>query len=100
MIMLAGELNDSTVTMRCAFLKKTSLEVSHTRVARLLGGYRDHPPAKLEAVFDALIAVSQMLAELTELDINPLLADDAGGRARRPCARERPARSSAPNSHA
>jgi acetyltransferase len=30
-----------------------------------------------------------MLAELTELDINPLLADDAGGRARRPCARER-----------
>ena len=55
--------------------------VSRTRVARLLAGYRDHPPARIDAICDVLIAVSQMLAdlpELAELDINPLLADGDG----------------------
>ena len=55
--------------------------VSRTRVAKLLEGYRDHPPARLDAIYDVLIAVSQMLVdlpELAELDINPLLADDQG----------------------
>jgi acetyltransferase len=55
--------------------------VSRTRVAKLLAGYRDHPPVRLDAICDALIALSQMLAdlpELAELDINPLLADDHG----------------------
>jgi acetyltransferase len=75
--------------------------VSRTRVSRLLAGYRDRPPARLDAVTDTLQAVSCMLAdlpELAELDINPLLADDAGvlaidARARvsrsRPCGTER-----------
>ena len=55
--------------------------VSRTRVARLLAGYRDHPPADLDAICDVLIALSQMLAdlpELAELDINPLWADHDG----------------------
>jgi acetyltransferase len=55
--------------------------VSSTRIARLLGAYRDHPAAQVDAVYDALIAVSQMLAdipELAELDINPLLANEQG----------------------
>lgn len=55
--------------------------VSRTRVAKLLAGYRDHPPAKLDAICDVLIALSQMLAdlpELAELDINPLWADHDG----------------------
>jgi len=55
--------------------------VARTRVARLLAGYRDHAPARLDAVEDVLIAISQMLAdlpELAELDINPLLADADG----------------------
>jgi acetyltransferase len=55
--------------------------VAATRVARLLAGYRDHPPARMEAICDVLVAVSQMLAdlpELAELDINPLLADGDG----------------------
>ena len=73
--------------------------VSRTRVARLLAGYRDHPPARLDAVYDVLIAVSQMLAdlpELAELDINPLLADHDGvialdARAARRAATRRPA---------
>jgi acetyltransferase len=55
--------------------------VSRTRVARLLAGYRDHPPAAADALHDALVAVSQMLADLpqlAELDINPLWADEHG----------------------
>ncbi len=55
--------------------------VSRTRVARLLAGYRDHPPVNLDALCDVLIALSQMLAdlpELAELDINPLWADHDG----------------------
>jgi acetyltransferase len=55
--------------------------ISRTRVAGLLAGYRDHPPVRLDAVCDVLIALSQMLAdlpELVELDINPLLADERG----------------------
>ena len=55
--------------------------VARTRVAKLLAGYRNHPPARLEAIHDVLIGLSQMLAdlpELVELDINPLWADHEG----------------------
>jgi acetyltransferase len=55
--------------------------ISRTRVARLVAGYRDHAPARLDAIGDGLIALSQMLAdlpELAELDINPLWADADG----------------------
>ena len=55
--------------------------VSRTRVSRLLAGYRDHPPAQMDALYDVLIAVSQMLADLpqlAELDINPLWVDENG----------------------
>lgn len=55
--------------------------IERTRVARLLAGYRDVPPADLDAVIRTLTAVSQLLAdvpELAELDINPLLVDHAG----------------------
>ncbi|WP_395701524.1 bifunctional acetate--CoA ligase family protein/GNAT family N-acetyltransferase [Aquabacterium sp.] len=56
-------------------------QISRTRVARLLGGYRDRPPAQLDAIADALVALSQLLAdlpEIAELDINPLWADEQG----------------------
>jgi acetyltransferase len=55
--------------------------VSRTRVARLLAGYRDRPPADLDALGRVLVALSQMvidLPELVELDINPLFADEHG----------------------
>ena len=55
--------------------------VSRTRIARLLAGFRDHPPARLDALYDVLVAVSQMLADLpplAELDINPLWVDENG----------------------
>jgi len=55
--------------------------LSRTAVSRLLAGYRDHQPARLDAVCDVLVALSQMLVdlpELAELDINPLWADADG----------------------
>ena len=55
--------------------------IGRTRVARLLAGYRNHPPARLDAIADVLVALSQLLAdvpELAELDINPLWADHQG----------------------
>ncbi len=55
--------------------------IDRTRVARLLKGFRDRPPAHMDALCDALVAVARMLAELpelAELDINPLWADDRG----------------------
>ncbi|WP_377705279.1 bifunctional acetate--CoA ligase family protein/GNAT family N-acetyltransferase [Pseudoduganella sp. UC29_71] len=55
--------------------------VGRTRVARLLAGYRDRPPADLAALYDVLIRLGQLAAdipELAELDINPLLVDSAG----------------------
>ena len=55
--------------------------LSRTRVDRLLRGYRDRPPAAREAVGEAMIQLSQLIAdvdEVAELDINPMLVD-AGG---------------------
>lgn len=52
-----------------------------TRVYRLLKGYRDRPAANLEAIALALVRLSYLVArhaEIRELDINPLLADEHG----------------------
>jgi acetyltransferase len=55
--------------------------IARTRVSRLLKGYRDRPSADVEAVAVTLVKLSQLLADLTEvteLDVNPLLADHHG----------------------
>ncbi|MCW5657705.1 MAG: bifunctional acetate--CoA ligase family protein/GNAT family N-acetyltransferase [Burkholderiaceae bacterium] len=55
--------------------------IARTSVARLLAGFRNRPPARIDAVIDVLVAVSCLLADLpqiAELDINPLLADAQG----------------------
>ncbi|MGH7539471.1 MAG: GNAT family N-acetyltransferase, partial [Gemmatimonadota bacterium] len=55
--------------------------VRRTRVAKLLEGYRDRPPARLDEILRALVRVSQLVLDhprILELDINPLLADDQG----------------------
>ena len=52
-----------------------------TRIYKQLQGYRDQPPADLEAVAHSLVKLSQLisdLAEVAEVDINPLLADAKG----------------------
>lgn len=65
--------------------------ISRTRVARLLAGYRDHPPAALDAICDVLIALSQMLADLPEL-AESRHQPAVGRRRRRRRARRAPAR--------
>lgn len=55
--------------------------LSRTRVDRLLRGYRDRAPADRAAVGDAMVRLSQLIAdvgEIAELDINPLLVDADG----------------------
>jgi acetyltransferase len=55
--------------------------IAQTRVSKLLSGYRDRPPADLDAIAVTLIKVAQLVgdfAEIAELDINPLLADQDG----------------------
>jgi len=76
--------------------------LSRTRVDRLLRGYRDRAPAARGAVAEAMVHLSQLIAdvdEIAELDINPLLVDAAGVIAldarivvRTPAAQERAAR--------
>jgi acetyltransferase len=52
-----------------------------TRVYDLLRGYRNVPPANLDAVATALLRIAQLvtdLPEIREVDVNPLLADPYG----------------------
>ncbi len=54
--------------------------VSRTRIARLLGRFRNMPAVNAKALEDVLLRVSEMVCELPqirEMDINPLIADDA-----------------------
>src|ERR1700730_9009730 len=56
-------------------------QMTRTRVWRLLQGYRDRPPAAIDAIAEVLIRLGQLAAEhpeIVELDINPLLADVHG----------------------
>jgi acetyltransferase len=55
--------------------------ISRTRVCKLLAGYRNRAPADIDAICRVLIQVSHLvadIAEIAELDINPLLADSRG----------------------
>ncbi|MCG6862367.1 MAG: acetate--CoA ligase family protein [Chromatiaceae bacterium] len=55
--------------------------LSRTRIYRLLKGFRAQPAANLDAIALTLVRLSQLvvdLAEVCELDINPLLADQFG----------------------
>lgn len=55
--------------------------IGRSRAARLLAGYRDHPPADRAAVAGALVRLSQIAVDFPEiaaLTINPLFADGSG----------------------
>jgi acetyltransferase len=61
-----------------------------TRVYRLLEGYRGKPAADLDSIALTLVKVSQLIsdiADIAELDINPLLADEQGVVAWTPASR-------------
>lgn len=55
--------------------------IRRTRTARLLAGWRDHPPAHLPAIADALVRLSQIAVDfpgIRSVGINPLVADGEG----------------------
>jgi acetyltransferase len=55
--------------------------IASTRVARRLAGFRNVPPADIDAIALSLVKLSQLAAdlpEIVEVDINPLLADPDG----------------------
>jgi acetyltransferase len=55
--------------------------LSRTRIHRLLEGHRGQPGADVDAIALVLLQVSQLVIdvpELSELDLNPLLADASG----------------------
>ncbi|GAA2818543.1 acetyltransferase [Aminobacter aminovorans] len=55
--------------------------IDQTRIGRLLAGFRDRKPADRQSIVAALNGLSQMIVDfpcLVSMDINPLLADQAG----------------------
>jgi acetyltransferase len=74
-------LGDRAVALPPLDLALADELISRTRVARLLRGFRGRPPADLEAVRLLLVHVSELMAEvpeIQELDLNPVLADEHG----------------------
>ncbi len=74
-------VDDKAIALPPLDLARADALISRTRIARLLGAYRNVPAAKREDVALVLVRLSQLAADLPdvlELDINPLLADDDG----------------------
>jgi acetyltransferase len=74
-------INDKALALPPLDLQLARDLIQRTRVSRLLRAYRDVPAVKQDAVAMVLVKLAQMAAdipEIRELDINPLLADEAG----------------------
>ncbi|SNT43208.1 acetyltransferase [Tardiphaga sp. OK246] len=74
-------INDKALALPPLDMKLADDLVKRTAVARQLAGYRDVSAVKEDAVQMTLLKLSQMAIDLPlirELDINPLLADEAG----------------------
>jgi acetyltransferase len=74
-------INDKALALPPLDLQLARELIERTRVSRLLRAYRDVPAVKQDAVAMVLVKLAQMAAdipEIRELDINPLLADEAG----------------------
>ncbi|HMI13071.1 MAG TPA: bifunctional acetate--CoA ligase family protein/GNAT family N-acetyltransferase [Bradyrhizobium sp.] len=74
-------INDKALALPPLDLQLARDLIERTRVSRLLRAYRDVPAVKPDAVALVLVKLAQLAAdipEIRELDINPLLADEAG----------------------
>jgi acetyltransferase len=74
-------IHDRAVGLPPLNLRLANEMMRRTKVYDLLRGYRNVPPANLDAVASALLRVAQLvtdLAEIREVDVNPLLADPYG----------------------
>jgi acetyltransferase len=71
-------IQDTAVALPPLDLELARDLMQQTRIYKLLKGYRDRPPAAIEAIADTLVRLSQLVVDcpaIRELDINPLLAD-------------------------
>jgi len=74
-------LDDKALALPPLNMKLAMDAIEQTRIYKQLRGYRDRPRADLDAVALTLVKISRMaadIAEIAELDINPLFADEAG----------------------
>ncbi|MBL8661136.1 MAG: bifunctional acetate--CoA ligase family protein/GNAT family N-acetyltransferase, partial [Rhodospirillales bacterium] len=74
-------LNDTALALPPLNMHLAREAIARTRVYRLLQGFRGRPPASLDDIALTLIKIAQLVidcAEVVELDINPLLADETG----------------------
>jgi acetyltransferase len=74
-------IDDKALGLPPLNLKLAREMMARTRIWRQLKGFRDRPPAALDAVALTLVQLSQLVCdfdEIAELDINPLLADAQG----------------------
>jgi acetyltransferase len=74
-------VKDKAVALPPLNLRLARALMERTRVFRLLQGYRGRKPADLDGIALTLVKLSQLVADLpdiAELDINPLVADEAG----------------------
>lgn len=74
-------INDRALVLPPLDLKLARDLVERTRVSRLLHAYRDVPAVKRDEIPLTLVKLAQLAAdvpEISELDLNPLLADETG----------------------
>lgn len=74
-------VDDRAVTLPPLNMNLARDLMSQTRVAKLLEGYSNRPPADRDAVAVALCRLSQMVVDFPEIrgiDVNPVLADANG----------------------
>jgi len=74
-------VNDKALALPPVDLHLARDLIGRTRTARLLKAYRDVPAADEEALALLLVKVAELAAdlpEITELDLNPILANDEG----------------------
>ena len=74
-------VNDKALALPPLDLKLAHDLISRTRVSRILNRYRDVPAADTSAIALTLTKVAQLaadIAEIKELDLNPLIGDENG----------------------
>lgn len=77
----AEQIDDVAVALPPLTMAVAADLIKETRVSRLLKSFRDWPQADLAAIQKVLVALGHMALEhpeITELDINPLIADESG----------------------
>jgi len=74
-------IDDKAIALPPLNMKLAREMMARTRIWKQLQGYRDRPPANLDAIALVLVRISQLICdldEIVEIDINPLLADADG----------------------